>query len=87
MTQQDEPKIKASPRPETTVIIHLKTGQYRMHRFPGIQNGFELDLKLNSLLNEMHDGNIKSTVKVVRKHADGSFRTQEIKIVGRSDLE
>ena len=80
-------RTRASTKPETTVIIHLKTGEYRMHRFPGIQQGFDLDLKLNHLLNEMNDGNIKSPVKVVRKHVDGSFKTQEIKIISRPDLE
>ena len=80
-------RTRASTKPETTVIIHLKTGEYRMHRFPGIQQGFDLDLKLNHLLNEMNDGNIKSPVKVVRKHVDGSFKTQEIKIISRADLE
>ena len=84
---QQKHRVRASLRPETTVIIHLKTGEYRMHRFPGIQHGFDLDLKLNHLLNEMHDGNIKSPVKVIRKHADGSFKTQEIKIICRADLE
>ena len=80
-------RTRASTRPETIVILHLKTGEYRMHRFSGIQQGFDLDLKLNHLLNEMNDGNIKSPVKVVRKYADGSFKTQEIKIISRADLE
>ena len=73
--------------PETTIIIHLKTGEFRVHKFPGIQKGFDLDMKLNALLNEMHDGNIKSPVKVVRKSAEGIFKTQEIKLIGRADLE
>ena len=84
---RQESKTRASLRPETTVIIHMKTGEFRMHRFPGIQQGFDLDLKLNHLLNEMNDGNIKSPIKVVRKDAKGVFKTQEIKIISRADLE
>ena len=71
----------------TTLIINLKKGGFRSYRFPGILEGFELDLRLNSILDEMHDGNISSPLKVVRKTSDGIYRIQEIKLIGIADLE
>ena len=64
----------------TTVVINLRSGHQRMHRFHGIHQGFELDIKLDALMDEMDDGNILSPVQVIREHKDGSTRTEEIRI-------
>ena len=89
MTRLHKSKTKASMKPETTVVINFKGGEYRMHRFPGLLEWFELDMKLHSLLDEMNDGNIQSPIKVIRKDAEGAFKTQLINVIGadRSGLE
>ena len=64
----------------TTVIIRLKSGHERMYRYPGIQRGFDLDVKLDALMDEMDDGAIKSPIQIVREHADGRVKTENIRI-------
>jgi len=64
----------------TTVVIRLKNGYERMHRYPGIQKGWDLDMKLDALMDEMDDGAIKSPVQIIREHADGKVKTEDIRI-------
>ena len=69
----------------TTVVIRMKNGHERMHRYPGIQKGWELDLKLDAVMDEMDDGAIKSPVQIIREHADGRVRTEDIRIYSPDD--
>jgi len=64
----------------TTVVIRLKNGYERMHRYPGIHKGWDLDMKLDALMDEMDDGAIKSPVQIIREHADGKVKTEDIRI-------
>ena len=64
----------------TTVVIRLKNGYERMHRYPGIQKGWDLDMKLDALMDEMDDGAIKSPVQIIREHSDGKVMTEDIRI-------
>ena len=69
----------------TTVVIRMKNGHERMHRYPGIQKGWELDMKLDAVMDEMDDGAIKSPVQIIREHADGRVRTEDIRIYSPDD--
>ena len=72
---------KRSPGPtSTTVVIRMKTGQERMHIYPGIQRGWDLDMKLDAVMDEMDDGAIRSPVEIIRQHADGRVKTENIRI-------
>ena len=72
---------KRSPGPtSTTVVIRMKTGHERMHIYPGIQRGWDLDMKLDAVMDEMDDGAIRSPVEIIRQHADGRVKTENIRI-------
>ena len=64
----------------TTVVIRMKNGQERMHRFPGILNGWEINYRLDALMDEMDDGAIKSPVQIIREHANGKTKTEDVRI-------
>ena len=64
----------------TTVVIRMKNGHERMHRFPGILKGWDMNFRLDAVLDEMDDGAIKSPVQIIREHADGRVRTEDIRI-------
>ena len=46
----------------TTVVFRFIGGQERMHRFPGIQGGWRLDLKLDALMDEMDEDTVMSPI-------------------------
>ena len=64
----------------TTVVIRMKNGHERMHRFPGILRGWDMNFRLDALMDEMDDGAIKSPVQIIREHADGKVKTEDIRI-------
>ena len=64
----------------TTVVIRMKNGHERMHRFPGILNGWEINYRLDALMDEMDDGAIKSPVQIIREHANGKTKTEDVRI-------
>ena len=64
----------------TTVVIRTKDGHERMHRYPGIQRGWDLDMKLDAVMDEMDDGAIRSPVQIIREHANGKTKTEDVRI-------
>lgn len=64
----------------TTVVIRMKNGHERMHRFPGILNGWEMNYRLDALMDEMDDGAIRSPVQIIREHANGKTKTEDVRI-------
>jgi len=64
----------------TTVVIRMKNGHERMHRFPGILNGWEMNFRLDALMDEMDDGAIRSPVQIIREHANGKTKTENVTI-------
>ena len=64
----------------TTVVIRMKSGHERMHRFPGILNGWEMNFRLDALMDEMDDGAILSPVQIIREHANGKTKTENVRI-------
>ena len=51
-----------------------------MHIYPGIQRGWDLDMKLDAVMDEMDDGAIRSPVEIIRQHSDGRVKTENIRI-------
>ena len=64
----------------TTVVIRMKNGHERMHRFPGILTGWEMNFRLDALMDEMDDGAIRSPVQIIREHANGKTKTENVRI-------
>ena len=64
----------------TTVIIRLKSGHERMHRYAGILKGWDLDIRLDAVMDEMDDGQIASPVQIIREHANGTVKTENLRI-------
>ena len=64
----------------TTVVIRMKNGHERMHRFPGILKGWDMNFRLDALMDEMDDGAIRSPVQIIREHANGKTRTEDVRI-------
>ena len=58
----------------------MKNGLERMHRFPGILNGWEMNYRLDALMDEMDDGAIRSPVQIIREHANGKTKTENVRI-------
>ena len=69
----------------TTVVIRMKNGHERMHRFPGILNGWEMNYRLDALMDEMDDGAIRSPVQIIREHANGKTNTENVTIYSPDD--
>ena len=66
----------------TTVVIRMKNGHERMHRFPGILRGWDMNFRLDALMDEMDDGAIRSPVQIIREHSNGTTHTQNVTIHG-----
>ena len=64
----------------TTVVFRFIGGQERMHRFPGIQGGWRLDLKLDALMDEMDENTVMSPISIIREHPDGRVKTEDLRI-------
>ena len=84
MTQQNrdqsaDPRL-VSPTSMTSVCIKIKDGGMRFHNYPGIQRGYELDVKLDALLDEMGDGSILSPIKIVRVYPNGKRKSEDVRI-------
>ena len=73
------PKPLARPA-TTTVVFRFIDGQERMHRFPGIQSGYRLDIKLDAIMDEMGDNTIVSPISIIRELPDGRVKTEDLRL-------
>ena len=52
----------------------------RSFKYPGIQKGWHLDMKIDAVMDEMDDGKIVSPIKIVRhyrrRHCEGAKRSK-----------
>ena len=71
---------KPLARPATTVVFRFIDGQERMHRFPGIQSGYRLDIKLDAIMDEMGDNTIVSPISIIRELPDGRVKTEDLRL-------
>ena len=64
----------------TEVRMRLTCGSERRFVYPGIQKGWELDLKLDALMDEMCYEAIVSPMKIVRHYPSGKVTGEDIRI-------
>ena len=81
MFHQSSRTPKPLTRPATTtVVFRFFDGQERMHRFPGIQSGYRLDIKLDAIMDEMGDNMIVSPISIIRELPDGRVKSESLKL-------